>query len=276
MSFKITQIKPYISLKAVTEGLAIPLYSTQAELQLLSKLRSQSYKAYIGQLSQLPSSDITTDLEKITSLDIEREEKTAVASSLLPTQREIFLDAVLPKLTKEEIPSYFGDFVELANQPIITFNDIFVIDGHHRWLSICCINPRAEISTINFYSPSLTPIQFLKLLQGAIVMEEGELPTPPKDKYKVDIFHSSNKKILAYVDEEINTDIFLEIKRLVKLENLERAQHYIGTNILSLKYNNLPAIGSPSRELMPQTSNTGGEVLDTVLDMTPVLTTGKE
>lgn len=271
LDVKIEQIKPFMKLSPATEGVSIPLYSSQAELQLLSKLRSQSYKGYIGQLSQLPAADITTDLEKITTLDIERRESTAVASALLPTQREIFLDAVLPRLTKEKVSSYFQEVVELGDQPIITFNGLFVVDGHHRWLSVCSINPRAKMSVIDFSSPTLTPIQFLKLLQGAIVMEEGELPSPPKNKYDIDVFRSSNKKILAYVTNTLKADVFIEIRKILKLADVERAQNYVGHNILSVKYNNLPAVGSPSRELMPQT-NDNEEVLNTVLDMSPVLT----
>lgn len=267
MKIAVEQIKPWVRLAVES---VVPLYNTQADLQLLSKIRSQSYRAYISDLAKLPSTDISESLVSQEDINITREETTLVASSLLPTQREIFLDYVLPKLKEDDGPKYFEEVVEIV-APIITFNSQFIIDGHHRWANIAILNPKARIKAINFKSEGLTPIQFLKLLQGAIVLDKGELPTAPKGKYKVDLFHSSNKDILKCIDDTIPTDIFLYIKSTLKLANLERAQHYVGQNALSIKFNNLPAVGSPSRELMPQTNN-ADDVLDVLQEETPILT----
>ena len=267
MKIAVEQIKPWVRLAVES---VVPLYDTQADLQLLSKIRSQSYRAYISDLAKLPSTDISESLSSQDDVDITREETTLVASSLLPTQREIFLDYILPKLKEGDGPKYFEEVVELG-PPIITFNNQFIIDGHHRWANIALLNPKARIKAINFKSEGLTPIQFLKLLQGAIILDKGELPTTPKGKYKVDLFHSSNKDILKCIDSTIPTDIFLYIKDTLKLANIERAQHYVGQNALSLKFNNLPAVGSPSRELMPQTNN-ADNVLDILQEEAPVLT----
>lgn len=266
------KIEPYATL-AKDEDVALPLYNTQAELQLLSKIRSQSYKAYIADLAKLPESDISTKLDT-TELDIERVETALTASSLLPTQREIYLDAVLPKIKDDDIPKYFADVVEIK-EPIITFNSRFVIDGHHRWLSVCVINPRAHISVIDFVSETLTPIQFLKLLQGAIVMENGELPKVPKDTYEMDIFHRSNKAIVEYIEEQMSISMLNDISKRLKLASTERALSYVQQNALNVKYNNLPAVGSPSRELMPQTNNQI-EVLDMIEEEAPVLQPNQE
>ena len=267
MKIAVEQIKPWVRLAVES---VVPLYNTQADLQLLSKIRSQSYRAYISDLAKLPSTDISESLVSQEDINITREETTLVASSLLPTQREIFLDYVLPKLKEDDGPKYFEEVVEIGT-PIITFNNQFIIDGHHRWANIAILNPKARIKAINFKSEGLTPIQFLKLLQGAIVLDKGELPTAPKGKYKVDLFHSSNKDILKCIDDTIPTDIFLYIKSTLKLANLERAQHYVGQNALSIKFNNLPAVGSPSRELMPQTNN-ADDVLDVLQEEAPILT----
>ena len=267
MKIAVEQIKPWVRLAVES---VVPLYNTQADLQLLSKIRSQSYRAYISDLAKLPSTDISESLVSQEDINITREETTLVASSLLPTQREIFLDYVLPKLKEDDGPKYFEEVVEIGT-PIITFNNQFIIDGHHRWANIAILNPKARIKAINFKSEGLTPIQFLKLLQGAIVLDKGELPTAPKGKYKVDLFHSSNKDILKCIDDTIPTDIFLYIKSTLKLANLERAQHYVVQNALSIKFNNLPAVGSPSRELMPQTNN-ADDVLDVLQEEAPILT----
>ncbi|MCM1322800.1 MAG: hypothetical protein NC218_01305 [Acetobacter sp.] len=264
----IEQIEPFVTLSS-KEDVNIPLYNSQAELQLLSKLRSQSYRAYISDLAKLPASDISTDLDVVDDIDIKREETMLTVSSLLPTQREIFLDAVLPRMKEDDGPRYFADVIEIG-PPIITFNGRFVIDGHHRWLSAALINPRGKISSIDFVSETLTPIQFLKLIQGAIVMDAGELPEAPKDKYNMDLFHKSNKDILEYINQQIPKEVLSYIKTELKLQDQERALHYVGQNALNVKYNNLPAVGSPSRELMPQTSNKP-EILDIVEEAAPVL-----
>ena len=266
LKIAIESIQPYVRL-AADEDVSIPLYNTQAELQLLSKLRSQSYRAYISDLAKLPETDISTKLD-VSEIDIARQETVLTASSLLPTQREIFLDATLPKLKEDDTPKYFTDVVEIG-PPIITFNSRFVIDGHHRWMSIATINPRAKISVIDFTSETLTPIQFLKLLQGAIVMEQGELPTAPEKKYEMDVFHKSNKAIAEYIEKTVPFKVLEDLRDHYKFDNTDRALSYLVQNALSVKYNNLPAVGSPSRELMPQTDNDLG-VLDVVEDA-PVL-----
>ena len=251
MKIAIESIQPYVSLTA-REQAEVPLYNTQAELQLLSKLKSQSYKAYIGDLAKLPESDISTDLDT-TNIDITREEKALPASALLPTQREIYLDAALPKLKEDDVPKFFTDVVEIG-APIITFNDQFVVDGHHRWLSVVMLNPRAQISAINFKSEYLTPIQFLKLLQGAIVMENGQLPAADEKTFEMDIFHRSNKAIREYIEKTVPFKVLEDLKETLKLDSTDRALDYIVQNALSLKYNNLPAIGSPSREIIRRVS----------------------
>lgn len=268
MKIAIERIEPFVKFSA-REDVSIPLYDSQAELQLLSKLRSQSYRAYIAGLSKLPASDIATDLSSTSSIDIKREDTELMAQSLLPTQRELFLDHALPKLKDDDGPNFYKDTVEIV-APIITFNNQFIIDGHHRWLTIVLLNPKAKITAINFSCPDITPIQFLKLLQGAIVLDAGELPSTPKDNRKrVDLFHSSNKVILDYISKTVPFKILEFIKQQLALEDTERSIQFIYSNALSIKYNNLPAVGSPSRELMPQTNNSI-EVLDIVEDA-PVL-----
>lgn len=272
MTFKIHNIHP-IYLRPVLESQeSIPLYNTQAELQLLSKLRNQSYKAYIGQLKQLPTRDISTDLEITSTFDIVREEDNILAGGLIPTQREIFLDAIIPKVTPETVDLCFQETTALADLPIITFNYTFIIDGHHRWASICAINPRAKCRVVNFKEYNLTPIQFLKLLQGAIVMEEGELPEPPEGKYKINIYKASNKLITEYIEKHLSFEVLEAIKHNLNLRDIETTRKYYIQNVISMKYNNIPAVGSPSRELMPQTDG-NDDILEIVEEETPVLAT---
>lgn len=269
MNITIDSIRPVMHFATEEIADSISLYGTQAEMQLLSKLRSQSYRAYIAGLAALPEKEIS-DKMSLTEIDIDKEEKSLYVSGLLPTQSQVFLDGALPKLTVEQVPDFFKDEVEIKF-PIVTFNDHFVIDGHHRWLSIAMLNPNARIKCVNFISRNLTPVQFLKLLQGAIVMEEGELPKLPKNQYKIDIYHASRKKIAEYLSETLSFEILDALRSQLKLESTEEVLTYLEQNAYSIKYNNLPAIGSPSRELMPQT-NDRLDVLDIVEEDAPVVT----
>lgn len=275
MSFRIQEVKPFIRLRALESQTSIPLYNTQAELQLLSKLKNQSYKAYIGALKKLPTRDISTDLETTSTFDIVREDEQILAGGLIPTQREIFLDSIVPRTTPEIVDACFDEPALLADTPIITFNYTFVIDGHHRWASIFAVNPRVKCSVINFREYNLTPIQFLKLLQGAIVMEEGELPETPKGLYVINIYQASNKLIREYITENLSKDALERIKERLNLDDSERTLNYYVQNIISMKYNNIPAVGSPSRELMPQTED-NIESLDTVVEQQPVLSSEEQ
>ena len=272
----IESVEPFV--KRAVEGPAsnIPLYNTQAEMQLLSKLRSQSYRAYISGLAQLPDKDISEKMS-LSDIDISRTEDYLPVSSLLPTQSQIYVDAVIPKITVDRIDEYFpggSNEVEIG-MPIVTFNRRFVIDGHHRWAGAAIMNPKAKISVVDFSSDVLTPIQFLKLLQGAIVMEKGELPAPPKDEYTVDLFHSSKKDIQEYIEETVDFDLLDAIKEKVSLASTEEVLTYLCQNAFTIKYNNLPAVSSPSRELMPQTDNEES-VLDSVVTDAPVLGTAED
>ena len=265
MKIAIEQIRPWIRMSKESAG--IPLYNTQADLQLLSKLRSQSYRGYLSELAKLPETDISTKIDS-TDLDIERHDAALIVSALLPTQREVYLDATVPRIKIDELSNYFDGEIELG-APIVTFNSRFVIDGHHRWLSVALLNPRGKIRVVDFTSETMTPIQFLKLLQGAIVMEEGELPKTPEGKYEIDVFHASAKRIKDYIEEAVDVEVLRYLKKHFELDTSERALSYLQQNALSIKYNNLPAVGSPSRELMPQTDDSM-QSLDTVMDA-PVL-----
>lgn len=269
MDAVIDKIEPFVKVDNEKAD-KIHLYHTQADMQLLSKLRSQSYRAYIASLAALPEKDISDKMSTV-GVDIERTEEYLTVSSLLPTQSQVFLDATLPKIKKEDIESYFQDEVEVGI-PIVTFNKRFVVDGHHRWLGLALVNPRAKISAINFESESLTPIQFLKLLQGAIVLEQGELPKTPKNTYKIDIFHASRKAIGEYIENEVDFDLKEAMRKQLDFTSVDEVVEYMQQNAFSVKYNNLPAVGSPSRELMPQTDNQE-EVLNSVEGDAPVLPT---
>ena len=78
--------------------------------------------------------------------------KATPVSYLQPTQNDISLQDSLEKPVANEfncMPDLIkGQSVKLGI-PIITCNGKFIIDGHHRWLQVACVNPDATMETLD-------------------------------------------------------------------------------------------------------------------------------
>lgn len=251
---------PTTKLTSKYDNLALP--RKEAYDQLLARLRNLSYPQYLSQLKAITASDRLTKIfnsgfDVYSKVQLSRDEIVVPVASLLPTQNQLSLEKALkyPFTGKEPVKTFYADGPITIVSPIITFNHTFIIDGHHRWAQIAVMNPRATVTCIDFKSDVLTPIQFLKLIQGAIAMEEGEVITAEKTTLP-DIFKSSVKLIKEYVEKNLQDSVKGEIAKQINATSNDDALDFIIANILSLKYNNLPAISSPNREKMPQVYDT--------------------
>jgi hypothetical protein len=243
----------------------------EAYTQLLARLRLLSYPQYLSQLKSITKSDRLSEIfnegfNEYSKVEISRDEVEIPVARLIPTQNQLNMKKAMefPFSGEEPVSSYFVDGAVTIVAPIITFNKTFIIDGHHRWAQIAIMNPRATVSCIDFQSDVLTPIQFLKLIQGAIAMEEGEVILADKT-IGVDLYKSSVKAIKEYIADSLKDSVKGAIAKKIKATSNEDALDFIIANALSLKYNNLPAISSPNREKMPQVYSSPAS-LDTVLD----------
>jgi hypothetical protein len=100
--------------------------------------------------------------------------------ALRPTQMEVDIDKSL-KFPMSIQPGEFIKFVASEGPftlkgPIVTFNEKYVIDGHHRWSSLFCCNSNASITNINMAIGGLEPLDALKAVQAAIGTEIGKIP----------------------------------------------------------------------------------------------------
>ena len=256
------------------------------EMEKDDKLRNLLINGFGGE-----NGDVNFDCE---SVDIN-------VGNLIPTQSEIDITKSLAfPLTNEKFgkpEQYFKEPVVLGKVPlpIVTFNNSFIIDGHHRWSQIYAMNPKAIVKCINYsvLKEEFSVIQMLKATQGAIAAtiadptndnngDNGQLPKATADE-STNIYKMSEAKIKKYIKDNIKDFVVEELPKFVKSlkpqpssknpekEAKEKCIEYILKNIMTLKTpdkapypNNAEKKGpstkessAPSRIFMPQTDNGG-------------------
>jgi len=101
-------------------------------------------------------------------------------SSLKPTQNEIDIDKSLSyplKLTPtSDLIAYFNGGTFAPGGKIVTCGGgRYIIDGHHRWSQLYCMNPNAKIEAIDMTSFK-SPYLALKVTQLAIAATVNKIP----------------------------------------------------------------------------------------------------
>ena len=101
-------------------------------------------------------------------------------SSLKPTQNEIDIDKSLSyplKLTPtSDLIAYFNGGTFAPGGKIVTCGGgKYIIDGHHRWSQLYCMNPNAKIEAIDMTSFK-SPYLALKVTQLAIAATANKIP----------------------------------------------------------------------------------------------------
>ena len=132
---------------------------------------------------------------------------------MTPTQNEVVLEKSLP-FTLER-PDLFANYVSSygpfkvgvpnKNDAIVTLNNKFVIDGHHRWSSLFCFNPFAKISSWNINAPQVSPEKMLKAAQISIWSVK---PAPGEAGGGVNLFQATkddvSKAVKTYAGKLVN------------------------------------------------------------------------
>lgn len=184
---------------------------------------------------------------------------------LIPTQNEIDIDQSLrftvafPK--KAEV-AFEGNNIMINNQHLITANGKYIIDGHHRWSSVYCLNKNATMSCLDMEFLNYTPEDFLKITQLAIAADTVTLPiNNVKGSNLLLISEDEIKdKIVNYLSEEsfqrfleLTTKFARNIGLKTLLKTREDIADYLWENVSSMQQNNKPVPNAPKRNFMPQT-----------------------
>lgn len=191
--------------------------------------------------------------------------KRIKAKALRPTQSEIDIDKSLKHALTQpsNMENDFKKEIIIANMPLVTFRGNYVIDGHHRWAEEAIINPDGKMVCFDYDNPDISPIQMLKAVQAsiaaALVVQDRNNEDLPIGVTKGQNLYDdkwNKEQIRSYVEDTLSNtcaEIFTQ-----KTGN-DNPIDAITDNAVSVKNNQYPEAGSPSRGEMPQTDKAGTE-----------------
>lgn len=232
--------------------------------ELINYLKGKKYPDYLDTLEDMLNDPKTRALIEdgfggnLGNTQLKFSEKVIPVRRLLPTQEQIGMAESLRYGLEypHKVKLYFsGKPIEIKH-PIITFNSMYVIDGHHRWSEVLCFNPDAEVVCLN-YDGDMSPLQMLKATQGAIAASIGEIiKSRPKG---ANLYDCDKFDIEEYIDDKLTDECVEEyIKQVEEIETREDVIQFIIDNVMELIHDYPPIKYAPAREEMPQTSKAGG------------------
>ena len=257
------------------------LESSESEKTVDDLLKIGNYTAFVKKLQSVINDQEVMGLLDSGTLDgSANDEKVSISKSSLkvkngiPTQSEIDIDKSLSwqlngKGQTQAIMA--GGTITIAG-PIITLNNKYILDGHHRWSQAYCFNPESNITSIN-----LSGIKdwktALKAMQIAIGVEIGKIPINVVNGKNLLKMGSSH--IVKYVEKHIqpkplqdmvNSDVFrtwakqnnhiLNVEDMATNKNLAGA--FVANNVKTMQSRSKPPSGVSNRGFMPQTGDAPG------------------
>jgi hypothetical protein len=185
-----------------------------------TQFHNQDYQSAVKWLSQVADSSQTKRYMAISGqLDGDAgddqfsvENDDIACSELYPTQNEVGVDGSLsfplgwaagPEKGAKAFIYAMNDEPKIINKaPIVVFQGKFVIDGHHRWSSTYCMNPKAVMQTVNLKNSAIEdPKEVLKAVQVAIAKEIGKVPMSKAEGDN--LFEVSPKALEKMLQEKI-------------------------------------------------------------------------
>lgn len=224
----------------------------------LKKILKKDYVSFVKELG-----DNITDpkfMDAIKSLSTDMPVNTSViapvCTDLQPTQKEVVMDKSLAYPLKDASSTdaiLKGGVVAPAGKSIVTAGEgKFVIDGHHRWSQVFCINPDAKIRSLDL-TDIKKPIEALKITQIGIAAQIGTVPTSAGGG--VNLFTVGESELKKYVIDTITEPVVLVFGKYQKGNTPEEIGEYIWNNVQLLKKKSPPVAGAPKRDVMPQTDD---------------------
>jgi len=198
-----------------------------------------------------------------------KKELSIPVTKLKPTQNEIALDkslggsfGPLENLKTAELYLKGGDVLVPSKNggPIVTaYNGAFIVDGHHRWSSLYCINKDAKIKSIDLTVQGLKPTDYLKIVQLAIAADIKKVPTATA-KGSINLITISEDQLKQYVIANLKDELLPIYKKYGKGTTKQEVANFIWTNIQSMQKTGIPVQGSPKRDVMPQTDDASNAI----------------
>lgn len=197
--------------------------------------------------------------EKLTKKEI-----APSVQALRPTQNEIALDkslggkfGPLQNLPTLELFLKGGDVLvpsKDGGKVATAMNGTIIIDGHHRWSSLYCINTEANVQSVDLTLKGLQPMDYLKIVQMTIASATQNLPTATA-KGSTNLLTIDENTLKQYVLKEISDGAVAIFAKYGKGRTKEEIANFIWVNVQSMMKTGQPVPGAPKRDVMPQTDN---------------------
>jgi hypothetical protein len=245
------------SLKSIANRVISTINEADADDEL-KKILKQNYSSFVKNLGDnIKDSKFLDAIKSLNEKEpIQVSAINVKVTDLQPTQNEVVLDKSLsyPLTDASSAESCLnGGNVAVAGKSIVTGGGgKFVIDGHHRWSQLFCMNPDASILAMDL-TDIKKPIEALKATQIGIAAQTGKVPTSPGGG--VNLFKIGKNTLRNYVINTITDSVVEVFKKYDKGETPEEIADYIWGNVQTLKKQNKPISGAPKRDVMPQTDD---------------------
>jgi hypothetical protein len=128
-------------------------------------------------------------------------------SSLIPTQNEVFLEKSLAWPFSKQ-PDNIIKVITNGNapgMPSIVVSGNYIIDGHHRWSQIYCLNKNGKIPTYNItFEGNADPTQILKKIHLGIAATTGDVPLTGGESKDTNLFTVGYDAFKSWVGGNLN------------------------------------------------------------------------
>jgi hypothetical protein len=245
------------SLKKLVNEVKMKINEDEAQEELKSLLK-KDYPTFVKELGDnIKDPKFVAAIKSLSSdMPVNTTAITPVCTDLQPTQNEVVMDKSLSYPLKDAASAEAclkGGIVAPAGRSIVTGGGgKFVIDGHHRWSQVFCLNPDAKMKAIDL-TDIKKPIEALKATQIGIAAQTGTVPTAAGGG--VNLFQVGESELKKYVIDNIAEPVIEVFKKYEKGDTPEAIADYIWSNVETLKKTSPPVSGAPKRDVMPQTDD---------------------
>lgn len=253
------------SLKKLVNEVKMKLNEDVAQEEL-KRILKKDYVSFVDELGDNIKDPKFVDAIKSLSdtSPVKVSEMSPVVTDLQPTQNEVVIDKSLSYPLKDPASAEAclkGGVVAPAGKSIVTGGGgKFVIDGHHRWSQVFCINPEAKIKAMDL-TGIVKPLEALKATQIGIAVQTGNVPTAAGGG--VNLFTVGEGELKKYVIGNISEPVVEVFNKYGKGDTPEAIADYIWGNVQTLKKQSPPVSGAPKRDSMPQTDDAPDWVANT-------------
>jgi len=245
------------SLKKMVNEVKMKLNEDKGK-NILKTILKKDYKQFVASLGKhVNDPKFIAAIEKLSDkAPVKTSAMTPVCTDLRPTQNEVVMANSLSYPLKDPASaeaSLKGGVVAPAGRSIVTGGGgTFVIDGHHRWSQVFCINPEAKIKAMDL-TDIKEPMEALKATQLGIAAQTGDVPKASGGG--VNLFTVGQDELKKYVIDNITEPVVEVFKKYGKGDTPETVANYIWENVKVLKSTSKPVTGAPKRDVMPQTDD---------------------